>query len=75
VATPSVHGYTFLFLLPGLLTIRRDIAIPIAALFIGVYHAEAWWLAAALVAGLLIAMTRLPWLRFAEPEPSDHTTV
>jgi hypothetical protein len=76
VATPSVHGYTFLFLLPGLLTIRRDIAIPIAALFIGIYHAEEWWLAAALVAALLVAMTRWPWLRVAEPEsgeaPSDR---
>jgi hypothetical protein len=71
VATPSVHGYTFLFLLPGLLTVRRDIAIPIAALFIGVYHAEAWWLAAALVAGLLIAMTRWPWLRVAEPDAAQ----
>jgi len=68
IATPSVHGYTFLFLLPGLLTIRRDIAIPIAALFIGVYHAEGWWLAAALVTALLVAMRRWPWLRAAEPD-------
>jgi hypothetical protein len=72
VATPSVHGYTFLFLLPGLLTIRRDIAIPIAALFIGVYHAEAWWLAAALVIAALIAMHRWPWLRIAESDPGQE---
>jgi hypothetical protein len=72
VATPSVHGYTFLFLLPGLLTIRRDVAIPIAALFIGVYHAEEWWLAAALVIVALIAMHRWPWLRVAEPEPGQY---
>lgn len=71
IATPSVHGYTFLFLLPGLLTIRRDIAIPIAALFIGVYHAEAWWLAAALVTGSLVAMQRWPWLRVAEPDAGE----
>jgi hypothetical protein len=66
IATPSAHGYTFLFLLPGLLTIRRDIAIPLAALFIGVYHATDWWIASGLVVVLLIAMTRWTWLRVVE---------
>jgi hypothetical protein len=31
VATPSVHGYMFLFLIPGLLAIRRDFTFVIAA--------------------------------------------
>ena len=72
IATPSAHGYTFLFLLPGLLTIRRDIAIPIAALFIGVYRATDWWIACGLVIVLLIAMTRWPWLRVAESARLDE---
>ena len=69
VATPSVHGYTFLFLLPGLLTIRRDVAIPVAALFVGVYQGFAWWTALVLVVYFLIAMTHWPWLRMIGPEP------
>jgi hypothetical protein len=31
VVTPSVHGYTFLFVIPGLLAIRRDFSFVIAA--------------------------------------------
>ena len=69
VATPSVHGYTFLFLLPGLLTIRRDVAIPIGALFIGIYHGYAWWLAWLFVVYFLIASKKWPWLR--APSRSD----
>jgi len=76
VATPTVHGYTFLFLLPAMLTIRRDIAIPIGLLFLGIYHGFAWWLAFLLVAWLLVASTRWPWLRAvgapaSHPRPSD----
>ncbi len=74
IATPGVHGFTFLFLLPGLLAIRRDLAIPIAALFIGVYHVEHWWLAAALVAVILVAMPRWPWLRVEGPEMEPAAT-
>jgi Glycosyltransferase family 87 len=71
VATPSVHGYTFLFLLPGLLTIRRDVAIPVAALFIGVYHGFAWWMAFVFVVYFLVAMIRWPRLRAVGAEPAD----
>ena len=63
VATPSAHGYTFLFLLPAMLTIRRDIAIPLGALFLGNYHGYAWWLAWLLVTWTLMASSRWHWLR------------
>ena len=63
VASPSLHGYGFLFLLPGLLTIRRDLSIVVAALFLGNYHGYAWWLACLLVAYFLVASARWPWLR------------
>jgi hypothetical protein len=69
VATPSVHGYTFLFLLPAMLTIRRDIAIPTGLLFLGVYHGIAWWLAWLIVTWVLVASTRWRWLR--SPRRSD----
>ncbi len=63
VATPSAHGYTFLFLLPAMLTIRRDLAIPIGLLFLGVYHGYSWWLAWLIVTWILLASTRWSWLR------------
>ena len=63
IASPSVHGYSFLFLLPALLTIRRDVAIGIAALFIGRYHTDLWWVAGFLTVCTLVAANRLPWLR------------
>ena len=69
IATPSVHGYTFLFLLPGLLTIRRDWALLLATLFLGVYHGVGWWMACVLVAYMLIASSRWSWLRL--PEAAD----
>jgi hypothetical protein len=53
----NVHGYTYLFLLPGLLTVRRDLAIVIAALFLGPYP-EAWWLATGLVVVVLVGLSR-----------------
>jgi Glycosyltransferase family 87 len=54
---PSVHGYTYLFLLPGLLSIRREFAIAIGVLFLGPYP-HGWWLATASIAVLLIASPR-----------------
>jgi hypothetical protein len=63
VAAPSLHGYGFLFLLPGLLTVRRDLSIAVAALFLGNYHGYAWWLACLIVSYLLVASMRWPWLR------------
>jgi hypothetical protein len=73
IATPSVHGYTFLFLLPGLLTIRRDWALLLATLFLGVYHGIAWWIACLLVVYFLIASTRWAWLRLADVETDVKT--
>ena len=46
-----------------LLTIRRDLAIPIGILFLGVYHGYSWWLAWLIVYLLLLASTRWTWLR------------
>jgi hypothetical protein len=54
---PSVHLYTYLFLLPGLLSIRREFAIAIGVLFLGPYP-DGWWLATAAIAVLLIASRR-----------------
>ena len=68
VATPSVHGYTFLFLVPGLLAIRRDLSFVIAAMYLGNYHTDTWWLGWLLVVCCLIAANRWPWLRAAVPE-------
>jgi hypothetical protein len=77
---PAAFGYTFLFLLPGLLAIRRDYAILLSTLFLGVYHGIAWWIAFVMVVYLLLASTRWTWLRrpddgvrnvaAADPEPT-----
>ena len=78
VAAPSMHGYGMLFLLPGLMTLRRDVAIPLAALFLGNYHGYAWWLCVLMVAYLLIASRRWAWLRApagASPEPAGAPAV
>jgi hypothetical protein len=66
IATPSVHGYTMLFLLPCLVTIRRDVALLLGFLFLGNYHGYAWWIACLFGAYFLVAMRRWPWLRRAE---------
>jgi len=68
VATPSVHGYTFLFLVPGLLTIRRDFSFVIAAMYLGNYHTDTWWFGCLLLVCSLLAANRWPWLRAAVPE-------
>jgi len=71
VATPSVHGYTFLFLLPGLLTIRRDFSFVIAAMYLGNYHTDTWWLGCLLVVCSLLGAHRWQWLRAAGPLTED----
>ena len=73
LAAPNAHGYTFLFLVPGLLTLRRDLAIVLAALFLGVYHGYAWWLATLFVAYFLVASARWTWLRAVDfaPDPQE----
>lgn len=62
VTTPSVHGFTFLFLLPALLTIRRDISIPVGALYL-IFYSVPWWLAWFAAVFLLAASRRWPRLR------------
>lgn len=70
ISTPSAHGYTFLFLLPALLTIRRDLAIPIGGLFL-FYYSFPWWLATGLVITAMLGMSRWPELRLAAAEPAE----
>jgi len=43
--------------------LRRDYSIVLAMLFMGVYHAYAWWICCLLVVYILVAGTRWPWLR------------
>jgi hypothetical protein len=71
IATPSVHGYTFLFLVPGLLAIRRDFAFVIAAFYLGVYHTDMWWIGCSLTVGCLLAANHWPELRATAPAIQD----
>ena len=63
IMTPSIHDYGFLFVLPGLLTSRRDLAIPLAAFFLGYYHTYAWYIGIMILAYILIASRRWDWMR------------
>jgi hypothetical protein len=63
IMTPSIHDYGFLFVLPALLTLRRDLAIPLAAFFLGYYHTYAWYTGIMILSYLLIASRRWDWLR------------
>jgi hypothetical protein len=62
VAAPSVHGYGMLFLLPALLTIRRDLALALAVV-IARYSPYGWWLSVLVAALALAASRRFPALR------------
>lgn len=75
VSAQSLHGYGFLFLLPGLMTIRRDLAIPLGALFLGNYHGYAWWLAVLIVSYLLAVSTRWTWLRAPTGRDVEPVTI
>ena len=72
IASATVHGYNFLFLLPGLLLLRRDLAILTATLFLGVYHIIAWWMACVLVAYFLIAANHWTWLGYVRRAGPDE---
>ena len=63
LAAPSIHGHAFLYLLPGIMTVRRDLSLLLAGMFVGVYHGFAWWLAVLMVAYLLVAGMRWARLR------------
>jgi len=70
VAAPSVHGYGFLFLVPALLTIRRDLAITLAVV-ISRYNPYGCWAAIAVAAVALAASNRFPALR-VPPSKEAH---
>jgi hypothetical protein len=63
IMTPSIHDYGFLFVLPALMTLRRDLAIPLAALFLGYYHTYAWYLGVLILSYILMASQQWDWLR------------
>ena len=67
VAAPSIHGYGMLFLLPALLTIRRDLAISMAVL-VARYNIYGWWVSIAVAAIALAASNRYPALRAHQTE-------
>jgi hypothetical protein len=73
LATPNVHGHTFVFMLPALLTIRRDLAIPIGGLFF-FWVVGPMWVAWGLAAALLAASHRFPTLRVPELQAKDRST-
>lgn len=62
IAAPSIHGYGMLFLLPVLLTVRRDLAIFLATL-IARYNIYGWWISIAVAAVALAASKWVPSLR------------
>ena len=67
VAAPSLHGYGFLFLVPALLTIRRDLAISLAVV-ISRYNPYGCWAAVVIAAVTLLASYRFPALRVPRPK-------
>jgi hypothetical protein len=52
VGNPSLRVFGLLYLLPGMLLIRREIAL-IAALLAATYTSVGWWVAVLLVGGTL----------------------
>jgi hypothetical protein len=68
LVTPNMHSFNGLFLLPGLLLIRREFAL-LAAMLMSTYTAEGWWLGAAVVIGSMLAGTRWPIIR--EPQAAS----
>jgi hypothetical protein len=73
VGAPSLHMFGLLFLLPGMILIRREIAL-VAAILVATYQAVPIWAAIMLVAWTLAAMDRWPNLlatRRPRPEAQD----
>jgi hypothetical protein len=72
VGAPSLHMFGLLFLLPGMVLIRREIAL-VAAILVATYQAVPIWIAVVLVAWTLAAMDRWPSVlkaQVAAPNPS-----
>jgi len=65
LVTPNMHSFNALFLLPGLLLIRREFAL-MAAMLMSTYTAQGWWLGAAIIVGSMVAGIRWPIVR--EPQ-------
>ncbi len=61
IGSPALHMFSVLFLLPGMLLIRREIAL-VAAILVSTYVGTYIWIAIVLVAWSLIAMDRWPKL-------------
>ena len=70
IGSPSLRVFGLLFLVPAMLTIRREISL-VAALLISTYTLEGWWLAIAIVGAALFASERWGWVR--EPLPATVT--
>lgn len=66
VAAPNVHTYTWLFLLPAMLSVRREVAL-LAALAVATSQPAVQWLGLLAVAACLGLSGRWPTLR--EPRP------
>ena len=71
IGSPSLRVFGLLFLLPAMLTIRREISL-VAALLVATYTLEGWWLAIAMVGAALLASERWAWVR--EPAPGATTS-
>lgn len=69
VGAASLRGYDLMFLLPAMLSVRREIAL-IAALLVATYAIPAIWLGIALLAGTSLCAIRMPGL--LEPGPSHR---
>lgn len=61
IGAPSVHAYMWVFCLPAMLRIRREIAL-IAAIGFSVYRPDFGWASLALVATVLLASYQWPAL-------------
>jgi hypothetical protein len=69
VGAPSLHMFGLLFLLPGMILIRREIAL-LAAILVATYTATFIWVAVVVVAWCLLAMDRWPSVLAARPSGS-----
>jgi len=73
IGSPSLHVFGLLFLLPAMLTIRREVSL-VAALLVATYTLAGWWLAIAIVGAALLASERWTWVREPVPGPVPGTT-
>jgi hypothetical protein len=69
VAAPNVHTYYFLFMLPAMLMVRREVAL-VAAALVATYWPGLDWVAVALIAATLAGSSFQP--RFLEPAVQDR---